>query len=204
MGENEIPNATFERGLKRLEKAQVLQCIKHQSGPTIIVFSIYLVNNTLEKKETNSNIEFKKLTEEIDQELWEEMFKDEVEQLIEKISSSRSLMGKPYSQYSNLVERKTIATILGLVMSHSLELFILHPSWHVMKSKRKEAIKQLIKAVVPFFSQNPDERFRITIEFNGIQQTADKLTNELKYPMIERTKPYLLIFFRKRPKIQIQ
>lgn len=79
-------------------------------------------------------------------------------------------------------------------MSHSLELLILQDSWNAIKSERKEAIEYLITAVGRFTNGHPNEPFTITIQFNGFQQTLDKVSNELYPVIIQKIAPYVLMF----------
>ena len=191
--ENGMAPATFQRSLVRLENLHILQCNKIGKS-TVIVFSLEMVKNTLEKKKQAQHLKFQNIGNDIEPEIWESMFKSIMDDMIQQISSTWVPSDDSKLRYGDAVTKEALSGIIGLIMSHSLEVFILQDTWNSHKSERKEAIEDLIKAAGKFTRGNPDEPFSITIHFNGFQQTQDKMSNELYHPMIQKIAPYLLMF----------
>jgi hypothetical protein len=184
---------TFQRSLNRLENHHILHCNKIGRN-TIIVFNIEIVKNTLKKKEEALNLKFQNITEEIEPETWESMSDSAANKITEQITSSWGPSEVSEVRYGESVTKKAISGIVGLIMSRSLEVFILQESWNKVKSERKQAVEDLIRAAGRFTNGYPNERFTITIHFNGFQQTLDKTPNELSAPIIQKIAPYVLMY----------
>ena len=167
--ENEMAPATFQRSLGRLENLNILQCNKI-GRTTAIVFSIEMVNSTLKKKKQAQSLKFQNITEEIEPETWKSMFESTMDKIIKQIASTWTPSDSSVLGYGDAVTKNAISGIIGLIMSHSLEVFILQDSWNSRKSERTEAVQDLIKAAGKFTKGNPDEPFSITIHFNGFQK----------------------------------
>lgn len=186
----EMAPANFQRSLERLENLHIIQRIKVGKG-TVITFRVEMVKTTLEKKAQTSN--FQNLTEEIEPEAWELLIESTMNKIIEQVTSTWNTPENSALRYGDIVTKNAISGLVGLIMSNSLELYILQNSWNLRKAERKEAIEDLVKAVGKFTKGNPDEPFTITIQFHGFQQTFDKMA-EYYQPIIHKIAPYLLIF----------
>jgi hypothetical protein len=193
----EIAPATFQRCIKRLEKLHVLHCnrIANQKF-TVIVFNKDMVNITLKRKEEALNLKFQNITEEIEPETWEPIFESTANKIIEQITSSWASLGNNELKlrYGESTVKKALCGIASLIMSRSLEVLILQDSWNEIKSERKEAVEDLIRAVGRFTSGYPNEPFTITIQFNGFQKTLAKVSNEIYPSLIQKIAPYLIMF----------
>jgi hypothetical protein len=189
---SELAPATFQRCLDRLEKIHIINRSK-VGRITVIQFRVGMISSTLEKKTKGHNLKFQNLTEEIEPETWESLFESTMDKIIKEVALTWTPHENTDLRYGDTVTKKAMSGIIGMTISHSIELFILQNSWKLPESERKEAIEDLIKAVGKFTKGNPDEPFTITIQFNGMRQTLEKLT-EFYHPMIQKIAPYLLIF----------
>ena len=190
---NKMAPATFDRCLNRLQKSHILNCNKIGRA-TVIVYNIDIVNSTLKKKNQALHLRFQNIMEGIEPETWESMLDSTINKITEQITSSWGLSEVSELRYGEVATKKAISEIVGLIMSHSFEVFILQDSWNKVKSERKQAVEDLIRAAGRFTDGYPNEPFRITIEFNGFQQTLDKTPNELYAPIIQKSAPYVLMF----------
>lgn len=185
--------ATFQRSLKRLESRHVLHCKKIENT-TYIIFSIKIVKNSLKKKKENPNLEFQNITEQIEPEAWQSLLAGTANEIAERITSAWGSLENNELRYGEHVTKKAISGIVSLIMSHCFEVFILQKSWNKVRSERKQAIEDLIRAVGRFTKGYPNEEFTMTIYFNGFEQTLDKVSNELYAPIIQEITPFLLMF----------
>jgi hypothetical protein len=190
---NKMAPATFERCLNRLQKSQILNRNKI-AKVTVIIFNINMVNSTLKKKNQRLHLRFQSITEEIPPETWESIFETVVNENMKQTASAQSQTQSPHSGYAQSLTANAFSGMSGIVMSRSLELSILQDSWDKVKQVRQEAVVQLIKAVMRFTEGNPNEPFKITIEFNGFSQTRAKVSNELYPQIIQKMAPHLLLF----------
>jgi hypothetical protein len=152
---DEIPPTTIQRSIKRLEKLHIIHCNRLANQKfTVILFNKDMVNITLKKKEEALNLKFQNITEEIEPETLEPIFEGAPNKIIEQIASSWASLGdnEPQLRYGESVTKKAVGGIVGLIMSRSLEVCILQDSWNEVKSERKEAVEDLIRAVGRFTS----------------------------------------------------
>jgi len=189
----DIPPASFQRCLKRLENLHILHCNKI-GKTTIIVFNVDTVNSFLKKKEDALVLNFQNLTEEVEPETWESIFETLINKNMSLTSSTPSQSHSSNLGFAQSLIANAYSGMWAIVLSRSLELLILQDSWNKVKLERKEAIEDLIKAVMRFAVGNPDEPFKITVEFNGLAKTRAKASNELYHQIIQKIMPQLLLF----------
>jgi len=148
----------------------------------------------LKKKKEALNLKFQNITEEIEPETWESLFEKLVNKNMIQTRSTKSQSHSSHSGYIESLVQNAFSAVWGVVLSRSLELFILQDSWDKVKLERNEAIEELVMAVMRFAVRSPNEPFKMTIEFNGLKQTQKKVTNELYPQIIQKMTQHLMLF----------